>query len=144
MGCCVFTSELECTARHKPKHAVHFLIDSWPMQKTNTYHLENLFCYQRTKQCAFHAMLMHSFALSDRVKAGPCGAMVDCLTFQLDRSLHYILRSWFLKQNGWLYRNDLIFLKKIQTGSLTIWQPKRIYACLKLLCSSTTKLSLRW
>lgn len=88
MGCCVFTSELECTARHKPKHAVHFSINSWPMQKPNTYLFENLFCYQGAKQCVFHAMLMHSFTMPDRVKAGPCGAMVDCLTFQQDRTLH--------------------------------------------------------
>lgn len=79
VGQCVFTSELQCTARLKPKQCI-VSIDSWRMQKPNTSHSEKLFSFQRTKQCAIQAIFIHCFVLTEQDKARPCGTTVERLT----------------------------------------------------------------
>ncbi len=48
--------------------------------KPNISHFKNQFCFLGVKQCAFRAILIHSFFLTDLDGARPCGATVEYLT----------------------------------------------------------------
>lgn len=57
--CVYFWATTYCQTRTK---AAYFSINSWQRQKPNPTHLENLFFTYRTKQCALHAISIHSIS----------------------------------------------------------------------------------